>query len=97
MNRIQLACYCLIASAFVLAGLVLVRLDGAFTAPARADQIVDLESLTLMTARTAAKDESLFVIDNETSRLLVVRANLSRKKIEVVNSQDLTAIFGNRR
>lgn len=90
MNRTQLACYVLLASAFVLAGLLLSQLSSSRAAStAYADQVVNQGSFTFMTARTKDNEESLFVIDNAAARLLIVKTDFNRKRIRVTQSLDL--------
>lgn len=94
MNRTQIANCFLLASAFVLGGLLLVKLDGRLTSSAYADQVVSEDTLTFMTARTKSDDEALFMIDNINARLLIFQTDVNRKKMAVVESVDLSARFG---
>lgn len=89
MNRTRLACYSLLASAFVLAGILLVRLDTHLTTAAFADQSVTSGDFTVMTARTKSDDEALFVLDNVHARLLIIKADVNRKRLRVVEAVDL--------
>ncbi|MAE64815.1 MAG: hypothetical protein CMJ18_11155 [Phycisphaeraceae bacterium] len=91
MTRLQLACTCLLASAAILLGLLLTRLDAN---RAHAAEVVSEDPFTFLTARTRNDGESLFVIDNLNERLLIIHADVNREKIEVVGMQDLAAIFG---
>lgn len=93
MDRTQLACYGLIASACVLAGLLFVRLPNRLTSPAHASLVLGKETLTLMTARTRPDEEALFVLDNLAGKLLIYRLNLGKKQLELSGSADLTQIF----
>ena len=93
MNRTQLASCCLLASAFVLGGLLLARLDGGLASTALADQVVTEDALTFMTARTKNDDEALFMIDNINARLLIFQTDVNRKKMAVAESIDLTEQF----
>lgn len=96
MNRIQTASFCLLASAFVLAGILVLRL-GAVSQEntAQADQVIaQPDSFSLMTARTRGDDESLFVLDSRTGRLIVYHPNVGRERLEVVRAFDLSDIFG---
>lgn len=93
MTRIQMACYALIASAFVLAAALVVALDARFTAEARADQVIARENFTLMTANTRETEEALFVLDNANARLLIYRLDLARKQLEPVGAFSLPDLF----
>ena len=90
MNRTQLATCFLTASAFVLAGLLITHLD---TNTAKGEQLVNYESLTFLTARTKKDEEPLFVLDNINARLLILRANFNRKRIELATTLDLRREF----
>jgi hypothetical protein len=97
MSRIQLACYGLIGSAFVLAALLVVRMESKpFLPEASADQVITRGNLTIMTARTSAADESLFVLDNASQRLLIYQTRLqgNRGKIDFVDNISLKQLFG---
>ena len=93
MTRIQLACCALLTSAFVLAGLLISQLS---VSAARADQVINEGGLTFLTANTQSNEESLFVIDNITARLIVVRADVNKNRLEVLARQDLAGLFDDR-
>lgn len=93
MDRIRLACYGLIASAFVLAGLLFVSLDGRLNSTAEADMVIARENFTLMTALTRDGEESLFVLDNTTGKLLIYTLNLGRKQLELGANVNLVDVF----
>ena len=94
MNRIQTACYCLIASAFVLGGLLVANLGDQFENKANAELVIARENFTMLTARTRTDEEALFVLDNVSSRLLIYRLDIGRRRIEVAGAVDLRTIFG---
>ncbi|MEM6853492.1 MAG: hypothetical protein AAF593_03700 [Planctomycetota bacterium] len=79
MNRIQTACYCLIASAVVLSGLLVVQLSQRVE-PNTADAalVIARENFTLLTAEVRSGEEALFILDNTTGTLLVYRLEVSR-------------------
>ena len=96
MSRIQLACYGLIGSAFVLAALLVVQMESKRVLPeASADQVISRGNLTIMTARTSAQDESLFVLDNSSQRLLIYQTKLAGRggKIDFVDNISLKQLF----
>lgn len=95
MNRIQTACYCLIASALVLSGLLVVELSKK-TSPneAEASMVIARENFTLLTAETRRDEESLFVLDNSSGTLLVYRLDLSDERMELAAGLSLNDIFG---
>ena len=102
MNRIQTACFCLIASAFVLAAILVVRVDQqAGSNAAHADgQVIAQPAFTMMTARTrgggnnGGGDESLFILDNNAGVLVVYTANIGRKQLEPIAGIKMKDVFG---
>ena len=94
MNRTQTACYCLMATAFVLAGILAVRLSQApIATPAHAGQVIHNAGFSIMTAKTRQDDESLFVLDNSRAMLLIYRPNVGRRQLEPVTSVSLNELF----
>lgn len=94
MSRHQLAIYSLTASALILAGLLAVRM-GSFTPEANAELVLSKDSFTIMTARTAANDESLFVLNTQSGQLVVYGTELRGNGGEVspIGYQDMSVIF----
>lgn len=92
MNRIETACFGLIASAFILAGLLIVQLS-AVPNTAEASLVITRDNFTLLTAKTKNGEESLFIINNITSRLLIYSLNLPRKSMELVGVAELQQLF----
>lgn len=74
MDSTRFACSALVASAFVLAGLLAVSL-GRMESTADADMVIARDNFTLMTAQTRSGVESLFVLDNQSGRLYVYDAD----------------------
>lgn len=95
MNRIHLACYGLIACAFVLTGLLLVQLDARFDTEAQASMVIARENFTLLTARTRASEEALFVLDNANERLLIYRLDLGKQALLPAGAFNLPTLFQN--
>ena len=101
MKPIQTACFCLIASAFVLSAILIVRIDDQ-TLPnaANADgQVIAQPAFTMMTARTRGggngpAEESLFVLDNNSGVLVVYAPNVGKKQIEPLAGIRMSNIFG---
>lgn len=100
MNRIQTACFCLLASAFVLSAILIVRVDQQST-PNTADasgQVIAQPAFTMMTARTRGSqsdgEESLFILDNNAGVLVVYAPNVGRKQIEPIQGIRMSNIFG---
>lgn len=99
MNRIQTACFCLLASAFVLSAILIVRIDDqAAPNAAHADQVISQPAFTMMTARTrgdqADGDESLFILDNTSGVLVVYAPDVSNKQLKPIAGIKMSEIFG---
>jgi len=93
MTRIQLACYALIASACVSAALLLSQLPG-IEQEARAELLLNKDTLTLMTAQVRADEDALFVIDSVNEKLLIYTTDFGKKKLELaVAPVDLARMF----
>ena len=94
MNRIQLACFCLIASAMLLTGMLVVQVaHRSEPNTAEAAQVIARENFTLLTARVRGEEEGLFVLDNASGSLLVYRLNISREQMEPAGGLRLEQIF----
>ncbi|MEM9419815.1 MAG: hypothetical protein AAGA25_12315 [Planctomycetota bacterium] len=94
MNRIQTACYCLIASALVLSGLLVVQLSERVEPnSAEASLVIARENFTLMTAEVRNGEEALFVLDNTSGTLLVYRLEVSRRSLQPAGGVRLDQIF----
>ncbi|MEQ9459648.1 MAG: hypothetical protein RIG82_01675 [Phycisphaeraceae bacterium] len=89
----RLACYVLIASAFVLSGLLLSQSRGWLENRAEAALLVNRDDITLMTAQTRNGEESLFVLDNRTERLFVYRLDVNRRQMAPAGVLSLPEMF----
>lgn len=95
MTRIQASCYMLIASAFVLAGLLLSNIGSPLDTPARAELLLKSGNATLLTASSDEDEESLFLLDGNRGRLLIYTPNVNRDELELRQSIPLSRLFGN--
>ena len=93
MTRIEIACYALIATAFMLAGILVVALDGYHAESAHANMVIARDNFTLMTANTRQTEEALFVLDNANARLLIYRLDLPRKQLLPIGAFSLQDLF----
>ncbi len=94
MTRIQLACYTLIASAVVLAGLLIMQLGRHSTgSEAQAAMVIARDNFAMLTTQTRSGEEALFVLDNQTGRLLIYRLDVQKKNLRLVANEDLPRIF----
>ena len=103
MNRIQTACFCLLASAFVLSAILIVRIDQKSAQnAAHADQVIAQPAFTMMTARTRGGgdgdggEESLFILDNNSGVLVVYAPDISNQQLKPVTGIKMTNLFGRR-
>jgi hypothetical protein len=97
MTRTELACYGLLASAVVLAALLVTRLqDGAMVNTAHAEMVISGGGFTAMTARTRRDEEALFVLENSSQRLLIYSLNLTHNRLDLAHDPiSLGQLFGN--
>ena len=95
MNQVQLACVFLIASAMVLAGLLVTQVRRDPPAPqAFADQVITTGAFSLMTAKTRKDEEALFMLDTLNQKLLIYRLDLGKKRLVLAGSSSIEDIFG---
>lgn len=93
MSRIQLACYCLLASAFLLGGLLVVQLGDRFETEAHASMVVNQQNFTLMTASTRSNEEALFVMDDNSGQLMIYKTEVARERIELAAIVPMRQLF----
>ena len=93
MTHIETACYALIASAFVLGGILVFSLGAQSGNQAYGDLVIARDNFSLMTTRTSNEEEALFVLDNTSGRLYVYTLDVGRKRLELAGGEDLTRVF----
>jgi hypothetical protein len=96
MKRIEIACYALLASAFILAGMLISSLNqrGGILPTADATMVISRGDLTLMTAKTKNSEEALFVLDNYSKRLSIFTVDMAKNRMELAISPiKLEALF----
>jgi hypothetical protein len=90
MTRTRLACYGLLASAFILAALVLVQASRFLDTSARADQVVNKDSVTMITARSHNADsEILYVLEAENRMLMAYMLDPNREVLQLLSNGTL--------
>ncbi|MFG0251220.1 MAG: hypothetical protein ACF8OB_20230 [Phycisphaeraceae bacterium JB051] len=95
MNRTTLACYSLLASAFVLAAMVFMQLQNkSILAEANAAMVVNDAPVSAMTLRARNDDEVLCILENTSQRLLIYNTDVSRKQLRLVQNINLAQYFG---
>ncbi len=92
-HPMHVACWCLIASAVVLSGMLITRLTDSVSNDAEAALVIARDNFSLLTARTRSGEESLFILDNRAGALLVYNLNVGRKQLELTNALDLNRLF----
>lgn len=93
MNPIQVACCALLASAFVLAGTLIVSLDARWDSEAQASLVIARDNFTVMTAKTRENEEAFFVLDDANARLLIYRLDIARKQLSPSGAFNLQELF----
>lgn len=85
MTRTRLACYCLLASAFILAALVLVQASRYVDNTARADQVVTKDTVTMITASSHRADsEIIYVLESEQRMLMAYMLDPNREVLQLL-------------
>jgi len=100
MNRIHLAGYSLLASAFVLAAMLIVQIDRkgiSAVSEAEAGMVLSKGSVSMLTAETRSDEESVFIIENSSETMLIYLLDLQRKEMNLEVIVDLAAAFGRNR
>ncbi|MEM8783382.1 MAG: hypothetical protein AAGE65_11080 [Planctomycetota bacterium] len=93
MNRIHTACWCLIASAVVLSGMLITRLSDSVVNEAEATLVIARDNFSLLTAQTRPGEEALFILDNRIGALLIYNLNVGRERLEFTSILDLNRLF----
>ncbi len=98
MKRTELACYGLLASAILLAGMLVVQLQNHSSLTSSADAAMTLTrgDLSIMTARTKDNEEALFVMDNISGTLHIFTLDINKRRIERSQTRQLNKLFGTR-
>jgi len=94
MNRIQLACYTLIASAFILSGLLISRVGSPLDNQAYGNLVIDRENFTLLVAQSANDRQSLFILDGNRGRLNIYTPEVRKQELELKTTVELSDLFG---
>lgn len=96
MNRTNLACFALLASAFVLAAILFVQMQShSILSEAQASMVVNDAPVSAMTLKSRNGEDVLCVLENTSQRLLIYRTDLARNQLRLVQNVDLSQIFGN--
>jgi len=93
MNRIQTACYCLIASAVVLGALVMVQGSKFVNNTAQAEMVVNKDFTTVLSAQFRTDSEIIYVLDSKQAVLQAYIMDNNRNQIERLGAMDVAAMF----
>ena len=96
MNRTTLACYALLASAFVLSAILFIQMQNkSILAQANASMVINDAPVSAMTLRARNDDEVLCILENTSQRLLIYRTDVTRKQMRIVQNINLSQYFRN--
>jgi len=82
MTRKNLACYVLIASAFVLGGLLTLKVAERIDSPAHAEMVINKDIFTVLTTEGIGGEDFMYMLDNKNERLLCYATD-ARGRIEL--------------
>lgn len=94
MNRFQLACYTMVATAFILTALVLLQASRLIDNRAHAEMVVNKDAVTMITAQFQGDSEMLYILDSRTGRLFAYMLNPNTRVIEPMAAMDISREFG---
>lgn len=93
MGRIQVACYSLFASAFMLAGLLVIQVSDRLETPAEGAMVVTQQHFTMLTAKTRDNEEALFLMDDNSGLLMVYKTEVARNRLSHVATVPIGRLF----
>lgn len=92
MNRITIACYAMIASACVLAGLLTVQIARHAESSAQAEMVVPKGDLTILSTQGVNQDEYVYIFDARSEKLIMY-VQTARGDIEPKGGLDVGDTF----
>lgn len=95
MNRITIACYAMIASAFMLAGLLTVQIASHAEQTANAEMVIAKGDLTILSTQGVNQDEYVYIFDHR-SQKLIMYSQTARGDIEPLGFLDIGQEFTQR-
>jgi len=95
MNRTQLACYSLMASAFVLTAMIFIQASRLMDDAAHAEMVVNRGTVTMMSTAFRTDADIIYVMDSANSRLLAYMVDPNQKVIQLLRGgiMDITREF----
>jgi predicted methyltransferase len=84
MNRIQLACYGLLASAFILSSLCLFQASRIADNRAHAEMVVNKGFVTMVSTAYRTDSEIIYVLDSKSEMLAAYMLEPNKKVIELM-------------
>ena len=88
MKPVQLACYLMMASAFVLGAVLLMQADRHLQPQAHAEMVIDKGLFTVLSTPGNSNQEYTYVLNNRSSILVAYELTPS-KNLEVVGTLDV--------
>ncbi|MFA7237349.1 MAG: hypothetical protein WC058_10835 [Phycisphaeraceae bacterium] len=95
MNRITIACYAMIASCFVLAGLLTVQIAQHAESVANAEMVIAKGDLSILSTQGVNQDEYVYVLDHRSQKMLMY-SQTARGDIEPLGFLDVGQEFAQR-
>lgn len=93
MTRNELACYMLIASAFVLGGLLATQVADRFENRADAGVVVSQGNYTILSSRISDRQEMVTFLDNNTGTMVGYLVDIDAKAVRAVARLDIGDLF----
>ncbi len=84
MNRVQMACYCLLASAFILGALCLFQASQIADTRANAEMAVNKGFVTMLSTTYRTDAEIVYVLDSKSEMLAAYMLDPNKKVIELM-------------
>jgi len=94
MNRIQIACYTMLATAFVLTSLILLQASRLIESRAHAEMVVNKDAVTMISTQYQGDSELVYILDSRSGRLFAYMLNPNSRTIDLMATADMTREFG---
>ena len=93
MTRTELACYCLLASAFVLGAMLMFQVSRYVENTAHAEMVTTARSVSVLSTRADTDREMLYVLDSRNELLLGYLLDPNRRRFEFMGKLDIRDIM----
>ncbi len=92
MTRTQMASYCLLASAFILGAMLVVKASQFVNNPVMANTSATKGTIAQVTAEATSKRNVLVVLNSTNNRLLAYETDNNRREIKLIASLDISRV-----